>query len=595
MQPINLKSAGSFTPGSVSIPKHVVQQRFRTPKKNIPQTAVERNHILQVVRNYVAEFNPVPPLPTEELKVHADRVIGILRCDSIYRDYVGVLINNEMWREQLASVPYERRLLLLPKCLRVESKCPAPFDEFGLLCKQCGLCTIQDLQAEAEKLGYATLVAEGSAIVMSLIQTGKIEAIVGVSCLSVLERAFPYMEAAAIPGVAIPLLQDDCIDTTVDLDWVWDYIHLTSDDQTRRLNLSALRDEVDFWFTPVSLELVMGSAEGQTETIAREWLMRAGKRWRPFLAVAAFQALRHDTGKPLPDDLRKIAVAVECFHKASLIHDDIEDNDAERYGEKTLHEEHGVAVALNIGDLLIGEGYRLIAAAKISAGQTAEMIRVAANGQRELCRGQGAELCWARAPQPLTQHQVLDIFRKKTAPAFEVALRLGALYAGDEQHEEVEEVLKVYSEALGIAYQIRDDLSDLGASGETNDIAGLRPSLLLAVAHEKAKDAQKEMLASLWRRQLPADATAANIETLYAELHADDRARTLLETYKEEAIRCLRDLENPNLKGLLRRVLGKIFNDVEIKGWCKEQEKKNGVHDGVRIEALSRNEAAIAT
>ncbi len=66
---------------------------------------------------------------------------------------------------------------------------------------------------------------------MSLIQTGKIEAIVGVSCLSVLERAFPYMEAAAIPGVAVPLLQDDCIDTTVDLDWIWDYIHLTSDDQ----------------------------------------------------------------------------------------------------------------------------------------------------------------------------------------------------------------------------------------------------------------------------------------------------------------------------------------------------------------------------
>ena len=68
----------------------------------------------------------------------------------------------------------------------------------------------------------------------------------------------------------------------------------------------------------------------------------------------------------------------------------------------------------------------------------------------------------------------------------------------------------------------------------------------------------------------------ATVEALYTELGADDRARTLLETYKEEAIRCLRDLENPNLKGLLRRVLGKIFNDVEIKGWCKEQEMKNG-------------------
>src|SRR5438270_6140751 len=499
-QPINLKPAGTFSPLSVSIPKHVVQQRVRPPKKNIPQTSIERNHILQVVRNYVAEFNPVPPLPADDLKVHAERVLAMLKSDAIYRDYVGVLINNEMWREQLAAVPYERRLLLLPKCLRVESKCPAPFDAFGMPCKQCGLCTIQDLQAEAEKLGYATLVAEGSAIVMSLIQTGKIEAIVGVSCLSVLERAFPYMEAAAIPGVAVPLLQDDCIDTTVDLDWVWDYIHLTSDDRTRRLDLSALRDEVDFWFTPVSLGLIMGPAEGQTETIGRAWLMRAGKRWRPFLTVAAFQALRGEVGKPLPDDLRKIAVAVECFHKASLIHDDIEDNDAQRYGEKTLHEEFGVAVALNVGDLLIGEGYRLLAACQASAEQKAEMLLVASQGQRQLCRGQGAELCWARTPQPLTQTQVLDIFRKKTAPAFEVALRLGALYAGVEQHEEVADALAAYSEALGIAYQIRDDLSDLGSKGETNDIAGLRPSLLLAVAYEKAKNDQKAQLESVWCR-----------------------------------------------------------------------------------------------
>ncbi len=593
MQPITLLPAGSYTPGSVSIPKHVVQQRVRTPKKNIPQTSVERNHFLNVIRNYVAEFNPVPPLPVDQLKEHADRVLALLKCDPIYRDYIGVLLNNEMWREQLASVPFERRLLLLPKCLRVESKCPAPFDEFGLLCKQCGLCTIQDLQAEAEKLGYATLVAEGSAIVMSLIQTGKVEAIVGVSCISVLERAFPYMEAAAIPGVAVPLLQDDCIDTTVDLDWVWDYIHLTSDDKTRRMDLSALRDEVDFWFTPASLELIMGKTDGQSEDIAREWLMRAGKRWRPFLAVSAFQALRKDTGAALPDDVKKIAVAVECFHKASLIHDDIEDNDSVRYGEKTLHEEYGVAVALNIGDLLIGEGYRLLAACRASAEQKAEMVRIAAAGQRELCRGQGAELCWARSPQPLDQRQVLDIFRKKTAPAFEVALRVGAIYAGLEQYEEVEEVLRVYSEALGIAYQIRDDLSDLGASGETNDIEGLRPSLLLAVAHEKAKDAQKELLGSVWRRQLPAGVTTANIEALYTELHADERARTLLETYKEEAIRCLRDLENPNLKGLLRRVLGKIFNDVEIKGWCKEQEQLNGVRDGVRVANVAETETVM--
>ncbi len=558
------------------IPRPVPQQNMRPPKKNIPQTAVHRNHILHSVRSYVAEFNPVPPMPTEELKVHADRLVAQLKLDSIYRDYVGVLINNEMWREQLAAVPYERRLLLLPKCLRIESKCPAPFDEFGLLCKQCGLCTIQDLQGEAERLGYAVLVAEGSAIVMSLIQTGKIEAIVGVSCLSVLERAFPYMEAAAVPGVAIPLLQDDCMDTNVDIDWVWDYIHLTSDDRTRRLDLGTLRDDVDFWFTTASLDLIMGPADGETEKIGRDWLGRAGKRWRPFLAVSAFQALRDDAGTVLPDDLKKVAVAVECFHKASLIHDDIEDNDAQRYGEKTLHEEHGVAVALNVGDLLIGEGYRLIAATKLSAEQKAAMVLVASEGQRQLCRGQGAELVWARKPAPLTSLQVLDIFRKKTAPAFEVALQLGALYAGTEKHEEVSDVLAGYSEALGIAYQIRDDLSDLGDKGDTNDIAGLRPSLLLAVAYERANDpAKRATLEALWRRTPQAGVNAEQIEALYVELKADERARLLLETYKEEAIRALRDLENPNLKGLLRRVLGKIFNDVEIKGWCKEQEQKN--------------------
>src|SRR5438876_8529466 len=297
---------------AVAVPRHAIQQRFRPAKKNIPQTTAERNRLLQFVRHYVAEYNPVPPLPVEQLKEHADRAIHLLKCDAIYRDYLGVLINNEMWRETLASVPFERRLLLLPKCLRVEAKCPAPFDEFGLLCKQCGLCTIQDLQSEAEKLGYAVLVAEGSAIVMSLIQTGKIEAIVGVSCLSVLERAFPYMEAAAIPGVAVPLLQDDCIDTTVDLDWIWEYIHLTSEDQTRRLDLGALRDEVEFWFGPASLDLVMGNAEGETERIGRNWLLRAGKRWRPFLAVSAYQALRHNPGAVLQDDIRKIAVAVPC-------------------------------------------------------------------------------------------------------------------------------------------------------------------------------------------------------------------------------------------------------------------------------------------
>ena len=297
--------------------------------------------------------------------------------------------------------------------------------------------------------------------------------------------------------------------------------------------------------------------------------------------------MRETPGAPLPEDVLNIAVAVESFHKASLIHDDIEDNDKLRYGEKTLHEEHGVAVALNVGDLLIGEGYRLLGASRVSAEQRAEMLLAASQGQQQLCRGQGAELCWARAPQPLSQTQVLDIFRKKTAPAFEVALRLGAIFAGSERHEEVSDALSNYSEALGIAYQIRDDLSDLGSQGETNDIAGLRPSLLLAVAYEKAKDANKAVLESVWRRALQAGMKSEQIEALYTELKADERARQLYETYKEEAIRSLRDVENPNLKGLLRRVIGKIFNDTEIKGWCKEFEQKNAARRALEVASAA--------
>jgi geranylgeranyl diphosphate synthase type II len=83
------------------------------------------------------------------------------------------------------------------------------------------------------------------------------------------------------------------------------------------------------------------------------------------------------------------------------------------------------------------------------------------------------------------------------------------------------------------------------------------------------------MLASLWRRTWPVGIAQEQVEAMYAELGATHRAEVLLETFKEEAIRSLHELENHNLKGLLRRTVGKIFNDVEIKGWCKEHEQLN--------------------
>ncbi len=546
---------------------------FRPPKKNIPQTKPARDSVRAHIRAYIEREKPVPPMPLEVLEVHARQILAEANIEETYLHYTAVCLNNEMWSETLASIPYERRLLLMPKCLRVEDKCPAPFDELGLLCKQCGLCTIQDFQNEAERLGYAVLVAEGSAVVMSLIQTGKIEAIVGISCLSVLERTFPYVEAAAIPSIAVPLLQDDCINTTVDIDWVWDYIHLSSDDKTRRLNLNALHDDVAEWFSADSLAEIMGPPAGRQEEIARDWLALAGKRWRPFLTVAAFQALRDDRSEPIPEDLKKVAVAVECFHKASLIHDDIEDDDDGRYDQPTLHAREGIAVALNAGDLLIGEGYRLLGECNADAAHKVEMLLVAAHGQRELCRGQGAELIWAKHPALLKTADVLEIFRQKTAPAFEVALKLGASYAG--KLPAVADVIASYSQNLGIAYQIRDDMNDLAADAGANQGQKMRPSVMLAVAHDRARGDGRALLESLWHHEPLAADTSEQIRHLVHAVKADEKCLLLLESYKDQAIKALGDLDNATLKGLLRRVIGKIFNDLVIKGWCHEFEEQH--------------------
>ncbi len=563
----------------VSLPRAVPEMPVRPPQETIPQTRGERELILRQVQAYVAETQDelTPPLVLDELRVRASALVARHGIDPKYVDYAGILINNEVWREQLASVPYDRRLLLLPKCLRVEDRCPAPFDEFGLLCKQCGLCSIEDLQVEAERLGYAVLVAEGSAIVMAMIQTGKIEALVGVSCLSVLERAFPYMESAAIPGVAIPLLQDDCKDTAVDIEWVWDFLHATGDDRTRRLDLDALRKDVEGWFEPAALDAVFGGpAASETETLARAELARAGKRWRPFLTVCVHQALQDDPHAPAPDALRQVAVAIECFHKASLIHDDIEDGDTRRYGEPTLHATHGVPAAINVGDFLVGEGYRLLAESGFPPEVRAAMTAIAARGHRTLCLGQGEELLWARSPRPLGSREVLQIFRQKTAPAFSVALELGAAAANAEPA--VFETLRNYSDALGIAYQIRDDLDDFAPSADApDDITALRPSLPLAVGYEQAKSEPelRPILERAWRRELVnGSASPDHLRALLDRFDAVERSRRMMEGYKEEAIRSLPGLTNPSLKGLLRRVIGKIFS-VEIQGWCSEFEARN--------------------
>ena len=567
----------------LQLPAQVPRQTYRPAQSNIPDDKAVRVRLKRITEEHVKRVGAVPPLTLDELTEHTAAVLAEVGLDPIYGDYASILVSNAAWRDSLAQIPYERRLLLIPKCLRVEEKCPAPFDEFGLLCKECGLCSIQDLTVEAERLGYAVLVAEGSAIVRSMIETGKIEAIVGVSCINVLEKCFPHMEAAAIPGVAIPLLQDDCVNTTVDLDWVWDLIHLTSDDKTYRLDLDGLKTTVRNWFASDALDAIMGpvDADDATARIARDYLEKGGKRWRPYLAACTYMALETDrrgTEPDLPEAVRKAAVAIECFHKASLIHDDIEDGDERRYDSPALHAEVGVPVALNAGDFLVGEGYRLLA----EAGRP-EAVAIAAEGHVTLSRGQGRELLWARDPRPLASMQVLDIFRQKTAAAFEVALRIGAVLGGAD--EATHDVLRKYSESLGIAYQIKDDIDDFKGEADSNDLDQVRLSLILTIAHKRAEGGDRDRVAAAIGAG--AAGRADELRRIAERYGVLDKAEDLLAAYREDAVRSLRFLASPTLKGLMRRIVGKIFGETLIEGYCSEFETRNAASRAAGTEAAA--------
>lgn len=523
-----------------------------------PPPADVRRRLLPLLREYVARHALVPPLSREDLVTHARAAASEAGIGEAHADWVMVVLNNETWRETVAAIPYERRILLLPRCLRSKDKCPAKLDEVGLVCEECGNCPIGTLQNTAENLGYVVLVAEGTTVVTKLIQAGKVDAVIGVSCMSVLDRAFPHMADGAVPGIAIPLDRDGCEETSVDIDWVMEAIHLVSDRRWEgRLDVDAIRTAVRSWFTAAELGASLGANGSETERIALSWLARGGKRWRPILAACAYRAL-DGVDNAWSDALKSVALSVECFHKASLIHDDIEDGDERRDDAPTLHMEKGVPIALNVGDFLLGEGYRLIAGAAVPPEQRVRMLAVAAEGHRALSLGQGEELCWMRAPAPLSARQVLEIFRLKTAPAFEVALCLGAMAQG--AGEDTCAVLSSYSQALGVAYQIRDDLLDYVAQTPDNDARAMRPSLLLALAYEAAGEAMKGRLAAAWRGDTPAAEREALARRAVADAQAEEKAREQLEHYRCEAIRSLSRLRNVRLKSVLQQIIGRILS-----------------------------------
>jgi hypothetical protein len=505
---------------------------------NIPAAKEHRDRLKNVCRDYVRHEKLVGPLTIETLKQHAAAALAKAGLEVSYLEFAVVVLNNEINLSSLAKTPYDKRLLLLPRCMRNEKVCKGEFDELGLLCRRCGGCAIDGLTEYAQQLGYSVLVAEGSPVVMGLIEAGGVEAVVGASCLSMLEKVFPYMEAAAFPGVAVPLLYDGCAQTAFDADWLMEFLECRDDGDAGGLDLRRLRQVMGQWFEAESLGRICGVPAGPVERAAMEWLSLAGKRWRPALAAGAWAALTQADVEVMPGMVRKMCIAVECFHKASLIHDDIEDGDELRYGQKTLHAKLGVPIALNIGDYLLGLGYQLLT--ELDAAPTVQnrMIAVAAQGHRVLCLGQGAELDWVKKQNTLSVEDVLRIFEQKTAPAFEVALKLGAILAGAD--DAMLEVLGRFSRDVGLAYQIHDDLLDW----RSGDKRAGRLSIFRAMpmpAEKSSEQALKDMLVGL----------------------------------RKQARECLDEIAAGKLKGFLRKVLAKIFDEFEELSCCEDHSPRH--------------------
>ena len=505
---------------------------------HIPQSLEERIRLRREIAWFVSTQQLIPPLSIDQLQRMSLKIIAEKSLETALSGWIMVELNNCVWRDIFAAIPYGKRILLLPKCLSDSAGCKADIDEFGLLCKKCNRCTIPHLQEKAESLGIMSLVAEGFTPVIGLIESQVVDGLIGVGCLESLEKAFPLLVDHAVPGMAIPLNCSGCKDTHVDCAHVSEAMSISSEQPLDLLNHEWIKQRTGELFSIENIRSVLSSSADQTSAIACEWLTGYGKRWRPYLLVSVFMAL---TGKrEISEKAGLAAIAVECFHKASLIHDDIQDNDQTRYGKQTVHSQYGIPMAINVGDLLLGEGYRLLSRCKDH-----DLMMAATDAHVALCTGQGMELTWSNSPGMLTMDYVLDIFCHKTVPAFEVALIFGLVCAHADP--QMYDMLNHYSKAIGIAYQLLDDIHDF----DNDQPVALRPSSVLAAVCEQYGDEMpfNDLLECTDMKEY-----FAKPENKPLLENGVKRVREMANQYHRKAIETLNGMNNFELKRLLFRI-----------------------------------------
>lgn len=228
-----------------------------------------------------------------------------------------------------------------------------------------------------------------------------------------------------------------------------------------------------------------------------EFVTRAGKSIRPALCIAAGRAHGSSTERLLPS-----AVALELLHNAFLVHDDVEDGSISRRGSPTMHAEHGVPIAINVGDGLaalalqpLTQNLRLLGSSMHNRvmAEFSELLRMTIEGQ-------AIELGWrAQNAVDLTSQDYLEMVALKTCAYTTIfPLRIGSL-VGSWGRADLTEVSR-FGLYLGAAFQITDDLlnvtgvEDLYGKEIDGDIAEGKRTLMLIHLMSNAKGADREYM-----------------------------------------------------------------------------------------------------
>ena len=273
------------------------------------------------------------------------------------------------------------------------------------------------------------------------------------------------------------------------------------------------------------------SAEDAFINEAATYLLNAGgKRFRPMLTLLAAEL-----GDPDNDDVIKAAVAVELVHLASLYHDDVMDEAPKRRGEPSANARWTNTIAILTGDFLFARSSGVL------ADLGPEAVRIQAQTFERLVSGQIKETVGPADGVDAVAHH-LGVLADKTGVLIATAARYGAMFSGCSA--EVIEALREYGEAIGIAFQIADDILDIASPSE---VSGKTPGtdlregvmtlpMLLVQAANLESDAH---LRSLLGRPLVDDAEHAEALALLRENHAMDLAKLIAREWAAKAAEAL--------------------------------------------------------